>query len=125
MQANPDDFRFGRSYLPAQAYEKRKEYIRKRTMLRRFSDSRSRRFRNRSAPKQRSVPHDAPRKTERTGAEKRPESRSGSDVPPGSRLPNSQTHHAMSDRKHILIVSNACYPELSPRAFRTTGAVTG
>ena len=28
----------GRSYLPAQAYEKRKEYIRKRTMLRRFSD---------------------------------------------------------------------------------------
>ena len=38
MQANPDDFRFGRSYLPAQAYEKRKEYIRKRTMLRRLSD---------------------------------------------------------------------------------------
>lgn len=64
-----------------------------------------------------------PRKTERTGAEKRPESRSGSDVPPGIRLPNSQTHHAMSDRKHILIVSNACYPELSPRAFRTTELV--
>ena len=29
----------------------------------------------------------------------------------------------MSDRKHILIVSNACYPELSPRAFRTTELV--
>lgn len=52
-----------------------------------------------------------------------PESRSGSDVPPGIRLPNSQTHHTMSDRKHILIVSNACYPELSPRAFRTTELV--
>ena len=29
----------------------------------------------------------------------------------------------MYDRKHILIVSNACYPELSPRAFRTTELV--